>query len=251
MIPRRWAGVPAAGLPVLLFACASAGNPSNPATPPMNPATTLWYARPAEKWEDALPVGNGRLGAMVFGKTDEERIALNEETCWSGGPYSQTVQGGAKVLPEIQRLVFQGEFTKAHTLFGRHLMGYPVEQMKYQALGNLVLRFPKGGPVLDYCHELDLDQAVDRVTYAQDGVRYVREVFATAVDNVIAVRVTADRPGGVSLAVELRGERNDAHSNYATDYFRMDVDGPDGLRLAGKSADYLGVEGKIRYRALL
>jgi alpha-L-fucosidase 2 len=251
MITWKWAGIPAAGLPVLLFACTSAGNPVNPAEPPMNPATTLWYAHPAEKWEDALPVGNGRLGAMVFGKTDEERIALNEETCWSGGPYSQTVKGGAKVLPEIQRLVFQGEFTKAHKLFGRHLMGYPVEQMKYQSLGNLVLRLPKGGAASDYRHELDLDQAVDRVTYAQDGVRYVREVFATAVDNVIAVRIAADRPGSVSLAVELRGERNDAHSNYATDYFRMDVDGPDGLRVAGKSADYLGVAGAIRYRARL
>ena len=241
----------AAGLALVLSSCALTAPLPETGDTPMNPATTLWYARPAEIWEDALPVGNGRLGAMVFGKTDEERIGLNEETYWTGGPYSQTVKGGARALPEIQRLVFQGEFTKAHKLFGRHLMGYPVEQMKYQALGDLMLRFPKGGPILDYRHELDLDQAVDRVTYSQDGIRHIREVLATAVDNVIAVRVTADRPGSVSLSVELRGSRNDAHSNYATDYFRMDVDGPDGLRLAGKSADYLGIEGRIRYRARL
>ncbi len=215
----------------------------------MNPATCLWYSRPVDAWEDALPVGNGRLGAMVFGKTDEERIALNEATLWSGGPYSQTVKGGAKALPEIQRLVFEGKFTDAHRLFGRHLMGYPVEQMKYQALGNLALRFPKGGEARDYRLELDLDRAVVRVSYERDGVRYDREVFASAVDQVLVMRISADPPGSVSFAAELRGVRNDAHSNYATDYFRMAGEEPDGLRLSGKSADYLGIAGKLRYLA--
>ena len=98
-----------------------------------NPSTLLWYTSPAKKWEEALPVGNGRLGAMVFGKYKEERIQLNEETYWSGGPYSTVVKGGHKVLPEIQKLVFEEKYLAAHNLFGRHLMGYPVEQQKYQA----------------------------------------------------------------------------------------------------------------------
>jgi alpha-L-fucosidase 2 len=251
MLTWKPGDVAAVGLSCLLAGCASAGTPTPRSTHPMNTTTCLWYAKPVDAWENALPVGNGRLGAMVFGKTDEERIALNEETLWSGGPYSQTVKGGAKALPEIQRLVFEGRFTEAHKLFGRHLMGYPVEQMKYQALGNLVLKFPKGGEAREYRLELDLDQAVARVSYERDGVRFTREVFASAVDPVIVVRLSADRPGSVSFAAELRGVRNETHSNYATDYFRMAADGTDGLRLSGKSADYLGVAGRLRYLARL
>ena len=213
----------------------------------MNPTTCLWYTHPAGTWENALPVGNGRLGAMVFGKTDEERIALNEETFWSGGPYSQTVKGGAKVLPEIQRLVFAGEYLMAHKLFGRFLMGNPVEQMKYQALGDLILKFPPGGEVRDYRLELDLDQAVVRVSYARDRVRFVREVFSSAAHQVLVVRLSANRPRQISFTAELRGCRNTAHSNYGNDYFRIDGDGSESLVVRGKSADYLGVEGKVRY----
>jgi alpha-L-fucosidase 2 len=211
----------------------------------------LWYKHPAVKWTEALPVGNGRLGAMVFGKFDEERIQLNEETYWSGGPYSQTVKGGYKALPEIRKLIFEGDNIKAHRLFGRHLMGYPVEQQKYQSLGDLILKFDAKGEVRDYRHELDLDTAVASVSYVQGGIRFVREVFSTPVDQVIILRLTADQPGSISFTAELRGCRNEAHSNYATDYFQMDGYGDDGLVVRGKSADYLGVEGKIRYQARL
>jgi alpha-L-fucosidase 2 len=216
-----------------------------------NPATLLWYTHPADKWENALPVGNGRLGAMVFGKTDEEQIQINEETYWSGGPYSTTVKGGYKALPEIRKLIFDGELIRAHRLFGRHLMGYPVEQQKYQSLGNLVLKFAGGDAVGTYRHELDLDTAIATTTYEQGGVRFSREVFVTPADQVIVVRLTADTPGRISFTAQLRGERNAAHSNYATDYFQMDGYGSDGLIVRGKSADYLGVAGKLRYQSRL
>jgi alpha-L-fucosidase 2 len=214
-------------------------------------ATVLWYAHPAEKWENALPVGNGRLGAMVFGRTDEEAIQLNEDTYWSGGPYSTTVKGGNAALPEIRRLLFEGELIKAHKLFGRHLMGYPVEQQKYQSLGGLVLTFDGAGAHAGYRHELDLDTAVVTTVYTREGVTYRREVFSSAADQVIAVRLTAEPAGRLSFSVQLRGDRNQAHSNYATDYFRMDAEGPDGLVVRGKSADYLGVAGRLRYTARL
>jgi alpha-L-fucosidase 2 len=221
------------------------------ATAGPNPETVLWYAHPAEKWENALPVGNGRLGAMVFGKTDEERIQLNEETYWSGGPYSTTVKGGYQALPEIRKLIFDGELVRAHRLFGRHLMGYPVEQQKYQSLGDLILKLAETGPVQNYRHELDLNTAIVTTTYEQDGVHFKREIFTTPLDQVIVARLTADAPGRISFTAQLRGERNDAHSNYATDYFQMDGYGADGLIVRGKSADYLGVAGRLRYQSRL
>ncbi len=216
-----------------------------------NPSTLLWHDKPAKKWDEALPVGNGRLGAMVFGKNGEERIQLNEETYWSGGPYSTVVKGGYKVLPEIQRLVFEEKYLAAHNLFGRNTMGYPVEQMKYQCLANLHLFFKKQDSVINYKRWLDLETGISGVAYISNGIAYQREVFASAPDQVIVVRITADRPGSISFTANLRGERNQAHSNYATDYFRMDNYGNDGLMLTGKSADYMGVEGKMRYEARL
>ncbi|MBP1635468.1 MAG: Alpha-L-fucosidase, partial [Acidobacteria bacterium] len=220
-----------------------------PSAPP--PATALWYTHPADKWENALPVGNGRLGAMVFGRTDEEEIQINEDTYWSGGPYSTTVSGGREALPEIRRLIFDGQLRRAHRLFGRRLMGYPVEQQKYQSLGRLVLKLEASGPVQEYRHQLDLDTAIASTTYAQSGVRYSREVFVSPVHQVIVVHLAADAPGRISFDAQLRGERNEAHSNYATDYFRMDGSGSDGLVVRGKSADYLGVAGRLRYETRL
>jgi alpha-L-fucosidase 2 len=216
-----------------------------------DPGTVLWYDGPAKVWEDAVPVGNGRLGAMVFGKHGEERIQLNEETLWSGGPYSTVVKGGASTLPEIQRLIFEGDPLAAHKLFGRHLMGNPVEQMKYQSLANLHLFFEDEAEVTDYKRWLDLETATTCVTYKAHGIQYRREVFSSAPDQVIAVRLTASKPGQISLRAQLRGVRNMAHSNYGTDYFRMDAVGGDGLMVNGRSADYLGVESRLRYRAQL
>ena len=216
-----------------------------------DPSTLLWYKAPASVWEEAMPIGNGRLGAMVFGKNSEERIQLNEETYWSGGPYSTVVKGGYKVLPEIQKNLFEGNPIKAHKLFGRNLMGYPVEQQKYQSFANLILSFKNEKEVTDYKRWLDLKTGITSVQYTVNGVTYNREVFSSATDQVIAVRLTADKPGSISFTAQLRGERNGAHSNYATDYFRMDGAGKDELVLTGKSADYMGIEGKLRYEARL
>ncbi|MGZ5440080.1 MAG: glycoside hydrolase family 95 protein, partial [Candidatus Aminicenantales bacterium] len=251
---RRFRGrvgvLPIAFLGMVLGRASLAGAASGAETP-QDPTKVVWAARPAEKWENAHPVGNGRLGAMVFGKTDEERIQLNEETYWTGGPYTTTVKGGAAFLPEIQRLVFAGRFKEAHILFGRRLMGYPVEQQKYQSLGNLALRFMAGDVSKEYRHELDLDTAVDTTSYSLGGVRYTRQVFVSPIDQVLVIRLTADAPGRISFRAQLRGERNEAHSNYATDYFRMDGLPPDGLVVRGKSADYMGIAGRLRYEARL
>ncbi len=216
-----------------------------------DPATTLWYEGPAKVWEEALPLGNGRLGAMVFGKNSEERIQLNEETYWSGGPYSTVVKGGYKALPEIQKMIFEGNPIGAHKLFGRQLMGYPVEQQKYQSIGNLYLFFENEKDVTGYTRWLDLKTGIASVEYTANGVKFKREVFSSAPDQVIVVRLTADKPRSISFKASLRGSRNKAHSNYASDYFRMDGVGQDGLMINGKSADYMGVTGALKYRVQL
>lgn len=216
-----------------------------------DPSTYLWYTAPAKAWEEALPVGNGRLGAMVFGNYGEERIQLNEDTYWSGGPYTSVVKDGHKALPDIQRLLFDGQPIAAHKLFGRHLMGYPVEQQKYQSIGNLHLFFENQKDVTDYHRSLDLTTGISNVTYRANHVHFQRSVFSSAPDQVIAIRLTADVPQSISFRASLRGCRNAAHSNYATDYFRMDGVGQDGLMIRGKSADYLGVTGALRYQVQL
>ena len=207
----------------------------------------LWYTRPAEEWFEALPVGHGRLGAMVFGRTPRERILLNEETVWTGGPYdpSQEVEPGA--LEEVRRLVFAGEHLKAHYLFGRTMMGRPVEQMKYQPLGNLWLEFAGHEDVQDYRRQLDLDSAVAAVSYRVGGTTFTREVFVSPADQVIVVRLAADRPGQVTCAAGIvGGERGDPA---ADDWFAGEVAAPDELVLRGRTPSFRGIEGRVRYEA--
>jgi alpha-L-fucosidase 2 len=216
-----------------------------------DPSTTLWYDQAAKEWEEALPVGNGRLGAMVFGSCTEERIQINEETHWTGGPYSTTIKGAYAALPEIQRNIFEGEPLLAHKLFGRHLMGYPVEQQKYQSTANLHIFFPGEKEISDYRRWLDLKTGIVHVEYAAGGISYKREIFVSAPDQVIVVRLCSEKKNSINLRLQLRGVRNLAHSNYATDYFRMDGVENNGLMVSGKSADYLGIEGRLRYLARL
>lgn len=173
-----------------------------------NTESLLWYKEPAKVWEEALPVGNGRLGAMVFGKTGEERIQLNEETYWSGGPYSTVVKGGYKVLPDIQQLIFDGKPIEAHKLFGRHLMGYPVEQMKYQSIANMHLFFEDEEEVGDYKRWLNLETGTTSVEYIAHGVKYHREILSSAPDQVIIIRITASEPGQISFRAELRDRKS-------------------------------------------
>jgi alpha-L-fucosidase 2 len=234
----------------LITSVAATTTHAQPAPAPASPHT-IWFRSPATEWNRALPVGNGRLGAMIFGGTREEHIQLNEETLWSGGPYTPVVKGAHKALPEIQRLLFAGDVPRAHDLFGRTMMGVPYEQMKYQSLGDLLIEFPSHDSVTSYRRELLLDSALSRVSYVVNGVTFTRDVFASAPDQAIVIRLTASRAGALTFAATLRGTRNPAHSNYGTDYFQMDGVAPNGLRVTGKNSDYLGIAGKLTYVARL
>ena len=208
-------------------------------------ATTLWYAQPATKWVEALPVGNGRLGAMVFGGTASERINLNEQTIWTGGPYDPTRTGGPEALPEIRRLIFAGKHREAEALFNNTMLGKPVEQMKYQPLGDLLLDFPGHATAADYHRDLDLTTGVAGVSYQVGGTRFAREVFASAPDQVVVVRLTADKPGSISLTVRLAGIPNTKTPGDET--FTGEVTPEGELVLRGKTSSMLGIEGRCRY----
>ncbi len=172
---------------------------------PPDQLLSLWYARPAGEWLEAVPVGNGRLGGMVYGGVTTERIALNDDTLWSGGPKDCDNPQALKTLPEIRRLIFEGKYAEAHQL-GKKMMG-PYTQT-YLPMGDLVLTFDipsSSGPteIRDYRRLLDLDRGVAGVRYTIDGVVCTREVFVSQPDQVLVVRLTASRPGTLGFTARL------------------------------------------------
>ena len=153
---------------------------------------TLWYRRPAQQWVEALPVGNGRLGAMVFGGIERERLQLNEDTLWSGGPREWNNPNAPKVLAEVRRLIAEEKYVEADRA-ARGMQG-PYTQ-SFEPLGDLVLGFEHGDIARGYRRQLDLQSAVAEVRYSVGGVNYVRELFSSHPDQVIVVRLSADKPG--------------------------------------------------------
>ena len=164
---------------------------------------TLWYDKPAAKWVEALPIGSGRLGAMVFGGTAKERIQFNEDTLWAGQPHDYSHQGAARYLPEVRRLLFEGKQKDAERLAMEQMMSVPLRQVPYQPFGDLTLAFAGHDQATDYRRDLDIDSAIVTVRYSVEGVAFTREVFASYPDQAIVVRVTADKPGKVSFKASL------------------------------------------------
>jgi alpha-L-fucosidase 2 len=168
----------------------------------------LWYRQPAAGWNEALPIGSGRLAAMVFGGIETERIQLNEETIWAGEKRDRNNPEGARSLPEVRRLLFAGKLKEAEALADKTMIATTRRMPQYQTLGDLVLRFSGQGQPTSYVRELDLDSAIVRVTYSAGGAIFTREVFASAVDQVIAVRLTCDKPGRISFSATLTREQD-------------------------------------------
>ena len=166
----------------------------------------LWYRKPAATWTEALPLGNGRLGAMVFGGIAGEELQINEDTLWSGGPYQPINPDALPHLEEVRQLVFNGRYAEAEALANRFSMARPHLQMSYQPAGNLWLYFAHQD-VGDYRRELDLDRALATVSYVAGGVRFSREAFISPVDQVLVLRVSADVPGALSATIRLTSEQ--------------------------------------------
>jgi len=168
----------------------------------------LWYAKPASNWNEALPLGNGRLGAMVFGGLGKERLQLNEESLWAGCPVESWPADYFKHLQEVRRLLLAGKNFEAHTYGLKYLTATPTSFRSYEPLADLWLDFGGGVDLSDCRRELDLTDGTARVTYRLVDATLTREAFISAPDDVLVVRVATDKPGSLSLNVSLTRERN-------------------------------------------
>ena len=161
----------------------------------------LWYRKPAIEWEEALPLGNGRLGAMVYGIPDKEHIQVNEESIWYGGPVNRNNPDLKKYLPEIRELIFKGEISKAERLMFLAMSGCPNSAHPSQTLGDIILEFEGLGEVTDYRRELDLEKALCTISFVSNGVSYQREIFVSKPADCMLIRVRAEKKGSINLWV--------------------------------------------------
>ncbi|PTN09553.1 glycosyl hydrolase family 95 catalytic domain-containing protein [Mangrovibacterium marinum] len=200
----------------------------------------LWYDKPAEKWTEALPIGNGRLAAMIYGTTGAEQIQLNEETLWSGGPNNNTNPEMAKILPEINRLFFEGKYQEADDLANAEKRAKN-NGMKYQPAGNLWVTFPGHDQVTDYYRELDIENAITTVKYKLDGVEYTRDYFASLDNGTIMVRFTASEKGKINCRLGLDCELRS----------KITIEADSTINLSGITDDHEGELGQVRFNALV
>ena len=197
---------------------------------------TLWYRQPAKDWNEALPVGNGRIGAMVYGNPWNETIQLNEESLWAGHPEDGNADAAA-IMPTIQKLLLEGRISEANELAQKNLACHPMRIRSYQTFGELYIDFFDRGSddadgfypdgIKGYERSLDLLNGVAYTTFTAGGVRFTREVFASAPDNVLVVRLSADRPSSLTFKLSYsRSENASAHP-----------DGPGLLAISGQIID--------------
>ena len=168
----------------------------------------LWYRQAAKDWNEALPIGNGRLAAMVFGGITNERIQLNEETVWAGEKRDRNNPEGFKNLAEIRRLLMAGKPNEAEVLADKTMIAIPRRLPMYQTLGDLLIEFKGHEKATDYVRELDLDTGIVRVSYRVNGVMFTREVFVSAIDQVVVIRLTSKPKTDMGLAVSLKREQD-------------------------------------------
>ena len=201
----------------------------------------LWYDRPAQVWTEALPLGNGRLGAMVYGNPAVEQIQLNEETIWAGSPNNNANPNGLEYIPKVRELVFQGRYLEAQTLATEKVMSQTNSGMPYQPFGDLRLSFPGHARYENYYRELSLDSARVLVAYRVDGVNYRRETLTSFSDQVVTLRLTADRPGKITCNAVLTSPHQDVLTETEENC----------ISLSGVTATHERQSGKVKFRGQL
>jgi alpha-L-fucosidase 2 len=217
-----------------------------------SPDTTIWLDKPAKVFTESLPLGNGRLGAMDFGGVENERVALNEDSLWSGSVQNADRTNAAAALPEIRRLLLEGKNHEAEALVNRNFTcagrgsgngrGKDLPYGSYQALGDLRLKssYSDTNAVTDYRRELDLSTATGRTEFSRSGIKFSREIFVSAPDQAVVMRFAADKPGQITFDATLdRPER-----------FKTEIVGEDELLMSGAMTNGAGGDG-VKYAARL
>lgn len=199
---------------------------------------TLWYKKPATNWNEALPIGNGRLAAMVFGGPAVEHFQLNEETVWAGGPHNNINDGMKNVIPELIKLLFEKKYPEAqsHSL---EKMKSPQNGMPYQPAADLFIEFPGHQNVTNYRRKLDISRAITETSYQLNGVTFTREAFASFTDDIIVLKLSTDRPKALAFTLKI----STPHANHKI-YFE---NGRDTLVMSGRTSDWEGIAGKVMY----
>ncbi len=199
----------------------------------------MWYDKPAKVWNEALPVGNGRLGAMIYGDPQNEKVQLNEDSFWSGGPSRNDNPDALSALPEVRKLIFDGKYKEAESLINQKITAKQLHGSMFQVIGNLNLSFAGHDNFSEYYRELDLEKAIFTTTYNVNGVNFKREVFASQPDQVIVVRLTADKPGMLNFSANFDGKLQT--SSTALDATT--------LEMTGLSSTHEGVTGQVKFDA--
>ena len=215
-------------LMVSLFVCLSAAAQQNT-------SLKLWYDKPAVKWEEALPLGNGRLGTMLYGNPQKEELQLNEGTIWAGGPNNNINPAIAEYIPQIRQLLGEGKYAEAQALADKNVKSLN-DGMPYQPAGNLFMEFAPYKNISEYYRDLNIEDAVATVSYRADGIKYKREVFTSFTDQVIIVRLTADKPGSITCKLSLKSPQK-----HAVSYEK------NTLLLTGVTGDHEGVKGAVEF----
>ena len=200
----------------------------------------IWYEQPAGYWEEALPIGNGRIAAMVFGNPETEQIQLNEETVSAGSPYQNYNKEGKASLAEIRRLIFEGKYEEAQLMGGEKLLSQVGNEMPYQTVGSLNIRYDGHKEYTDFYRDLDIDQAVSTTRYKVNGVEYVQEAFASFTDQLIIINIRASKPKAIQCDLFFTTPMPDP---------KVSVQPKNMLRLEGITSGSKFFPGKVHYCA--
>ena len=214
-------------------------------------ATRLWYAGPAERWTDALPIGNGQMGAMLFGGVERERIQFNEYTLWTGRPHSYARKGAAEALPELRRFVAEGKKGEAAKLANARFLANPPLEAAYQPCGDLFVSLAGVAGAKEYRRELDLEKGVSVSGFTANGVRFVRETFAPyQAPALIVHRISADKSGAISGRIELSTKHKSHRRSGSGEMLAIDGEvSKDGVKFAIRVA--VSVAGRSAKTALV
>lgn len=206
-----------------------------------NTLLKLWYNRPAKQWVEALPIGNSRLGAMVFGDPSKEKIQLNENTVWGGQPNRNDNPDAKDALPEVRKLIFEGKYKEAQDLVNQKFISKISQGMPYQTVGNLNLSFPGHENFTNYYRELNIETAVTSTHYDIDGTTYYYEAFASYPDQVIIYRITASEPGKINFIATMNRPST----------VDISTEGNDKLIMSGVTGDCDSVKGAVEFQAMV